>query len=110
MVRITIMYPNQPGKTFDYDYYLEKHIPWTAEVVSSHPDFISISAEQGVSAAAPGSEPAYLAACHIMFATQKGFLESFMPRAAELQADVPNYTDIEPITQFSKVAMFESKS
>lgn len=104
------MYPNQPGKKFDYDYYLSKHIPSTIEAISSHPDFRTISVERGVSMAAPGSEIAYVAACHITFATREGFLESFMPHATELQADVPNYTDIEPVTQFNNVEIYESKA
>jgi len=107
VIKVTIMYPNQSGKKFDYDYYLGKHIPWTAEVISSHAEFRSISVERGVSGAAPGSEPAYVAACHMTFATKEGFLESFMPHFAELQADIPNYTDIEPVTQFSDIEFFD---
>ena len=110
MITVTIMYPNQPGKKFDFDYYLGKHMPWTTEVISGHPDFRSISVERGISGMSPASEPAYVAKCCMMFATREGFLESFMPHAAELGADIPNYTDIEPITQFNEVEIFESKA
>lgn len=109
MVTVSIMYPNQSGKRFDYDYYLGKHIPWTLEVVSSHPDFRNMSVVRGVSMADPRAELAYVAACHIIFATREGFLESFMPHAKELAADVVNYTDIEPITQFNNIEVFEGK-
>lgn len=110
MVKISIMYLNEPDKKFDYDYYLNNHIPATIKVIKDHPDFEGISVVRGVSLTTPGSEPAYLAACYINFASQKGFLEAFMPHAAELQADMPNYTDIKPITQFNKIEVLESKA
>ena len=110
MISVTITYPYQPGRKFDYDYYLGKHMPWTIELISGHPDFRGISVTRGVSGTAPGSDPAYVAMCQMTFATRKGFLESFMPHAEKLQADMPNYTDIEPITQFNKVEIYESKA
>ena len=110
VISVTITYPHQPGKKFDYDYYLSKHMPRTIELISSHPDFRGISVERGVSGTAPGSDPAYVAMCHMTFATREGFLESFMPHAPELQADIPNYTDIEPITQFNEIEILESKA
>jgi hypothetical protein len=27
MVVVTALYPNEPGSSFDYDYYLNKHSP-----------------------------------------------------------------------------------
>jgi len=27
MIRISVMYLNEPGKNFDWDYYLNKHLP-----------------------------------------------------------------------------------
>ena len=32
------------------------------------------------------------------------FSEAFLPVAAEIRADIPNYTDIEPVIQVSKVS------
>ena len=26
MVRISVLYPNEPGKKFDHDYYINKHM------------------------------------------------------------------------------------
>lgn len=109
MIKFSIMYPQQADKNFDFEYYQGKHIPATIEVLRNHPDFNGVFVERGLSGVSKDSEAAFVAACHITFTTQKGFLEAFMPHAAELQADVPNYTDIEPVVQFSKIEICESK-
>ncbi len=41
--------------------------------------------------------------CHFHFSTADDFLQAFMPHAPELQGDMPNYTDIEPIVQINEV-------
>jgi len=40
-----------------------------------------------------------------VFDTADNFMAAFLPHAAELQGDMPNYTDIEPIIQISEVAI-----
>jgi predicted GNAT superfamily acetyltransferase len=31
MVRVTVLYPNEPAKRFDHDYYARKHMPMVME-------------------------------------------------------------------------------
>ncbi len=31
MVVVTALYPNEPGSSFDYEYYLNKHVPLVRE-------------------------------------------------------------------------------
>jgi hypothetical protein len=38
----------------------------------------------------------------------ESFLAAFMPHAATLQGDMPNYTDIEPVIQISKVVLSQT--
>jgi uncharacterized protein (TIGR02118 family) len=71
--------------------------------LSKHPGFKGVSVERGVGGAAPGSDAAYVAMCHFLFNTADEFLEAFMPNAPELQGDIPNYTDVEPIIQINEV-------
>jgi uncharacterized protein (TIGR02118 family) len=52
-----------------------------------------------------GVEPAYVAMCHFQFSSADEFLRAFMPHAAALQGDMPNYTDIEPLIQVNEVLM-----
>jgi uncharacterized protein (TIGR02118 family) len=103
MVNVSILYPNQDGARFDFKYYTEVHMPRAIQLLSAHPGFRGVSVERGVGGGAPGSAPAYIALCHFQFTTAEAFLAAFMPNAAELQNDMPNYTSIEPIIQVSDV-------
>jgi uncharacterized protein (TIGR02118 family) len=103
MIKISILYPNT-GK-FDMDYYLNKHMPRSIELLSNGKGYRGVSVERGLGGAAPGTAPAYVAMCHYLFDTADDFMAAFLPHAAELQGDMPNYTDIETTIQISEVAI-----
>ncbi len=103
MIKVTFLYPNQEGGRFDMDYYLNRHMPMSIEKLS--PALKGVSIEQGVSGGAPGTKPPYLALCHLTFDSIEAFLAAFQPHAEALQGDIPNYTDIEPVMQFSEVKL-----
>jgi uncharacterized protein (TIGR02118 family) len=105
MTRISILYPNNKGSRFDLTYYVETHMPRSIELLSAHPGFKEVSVERGLGGAVPGSEPTYIAMCHFLFSSVEDFLAAFMPHAAVLQGDMPNYTDIEPVIQFNEVVI-----
>ena len=103
MVKISILYPNNPGARFDFEHYTKRHMPRYIELLSAHPGFRAVSVERGVGGAEPGSPPAYIAGCFFTFDTVESFLAAFMPNAAELQTDMPNYTDIVPQIQSNEI-------
>lgn len=103
MVKISILYPNNSGARFDMDYYVNKHMPESIGLLSVHPGFKGVSVERGVGGTVPGSQPAYVAMCHFLFDTAEDFMAAFLPHAAILQGDMPNYTDIEPVIQINEV-------
>ena len=103
MIKVSILYPNT-GK-FDMDYYLNTHMPRSIELLSKGKGYRGVSVEHGVGGASPGSAPSYVAMCHYLFDTTDDFMAAFLPHAAELQGDMPNYTDIESLIQVSEVAI-----
>ncbi len=103
MVTISILYPNKPNARFDLRYYIEKHMPMSIELLSAHPGFRGVSVEQGLGGVEPGTVAPFIAVCLFRFDSLDSFLAAFMPHAATLQGDMPNYTDIEPIIQFNEV-------
>jgi len=103
MIKISILYPNNPGSRFDLRYYIETHMPMSIELLGTHPGFRGVSVEHGLGGGAPGTEAAYVALCHFSFDSVESFVAAFTPHAAALQGDMPNYTDIEPVIQFSEV-------
>ena len=103
MIRVSVLYPNDPGSTFDMDYYLAKHIPLLKHRLGAA--LKSVSVDQGVSGAQPGTEPAYRAICVMLLDSVEAFGHAFTPHAAEILADVPRYTSVAPTVQISEVKM-----
>lgn len=101
MIKVSIFYPNKENGRFNLDYYLNTHIPMAMEKLGSSLKGISI--EHGVSGMQPGTRPTYVVMCNYTFDSVEAFLDAFMPHAQVLQGDRPNYTDIEPIIQFSEI-------
>lgn len=103
MIKISILYPNNKNAQFDLRYYIDKHMPMSIELLSTHPGFKGVSVEHGLGGAVPGTDAAYIAMCHFLFDSAENFMAAFMPHAAVLQGDMPNYTDIEPVIQINEV-------
>jgi uncharacterized protein (TIGR02118 family) len=103
MKKISILYPNKPDGRFDFDFYVEVHMPRSIELLSSHTGFRSVSVEKGIATANAEEPVPYLAMCHYEFDSVESFIEAFTPHAAELQGDMVNYTDIVPVIQFNEV-------
>ena len=100
MIKVSVLYPSGAGR-FDVDYYLDVHMPLS--IARLGPSMRRIEVEIGVAGAAPGLPPAHIAMAHFVCESADAFIAAFMPHAAELQGDMANYTDIEPIIQFSEI-------
>lgn len=105
MTRISILYPNTKGSRFDMRYYVDTHMPLSIDLLSVHPGFKAVSVERGFGGAERGTDAAFVAMCHYLFDSVEDFMAAFMPHAAKLQGDMPNYTDIKPIIQLSEVVI-----
>ncbi len=108
MIKVNILYPNKAGGRFDHNYYIHTHMPTAIKKLG--PALKGVSVERGISGVTPGSEPTYIAGCHYTFDTIEAFLEAFMPHATELQGDIANYTNIDPIIQFSEIGISQQSS
>ena len=103
MIKLSVFYPNEEGKKFDMDYYLNNHIPMIQEKLGEA--LKGGAVEQGLGGAAPGSPATYVAMSHLLFDSVDEFQSSFGPHAEAIMADIPNYTDIQPTIQISEVKM-----
>ena len=102
MVKVTIFYPNSPGAKFDMHYYTTSHMPMVQRKVSTCK---GIAAEKGLAGGAPGSAPTYIAIGHLLFDSVEAFESAFAPHAPEILADVPNYTNVQPILQINQITL-----
>jgi len=100
-IKLTVLYPGGHGKTFDMDYYCNKHIPMVAGLLGDA--VIGAAVEKGLGSALPGSPPPFAAIGNLYFDSMRTFQDSFGPNAKQIMADAPNYTNAEPVVQISEV-------
>lgn len=91
MIRLSVLYPKGDDKTFDHDYYRDRHVPLCAR--TWEPEGVEI--DRGV-------DGPYEAAVHVLFKSQDA-MNAALSKSGELMADVPNYTNITPVMQISQV-------
>lgn len=103
MFNIATIYPKKEDYSFDFDYYLTKHMPMSIGLLSGAEGFKGVSVERGVDIEEPKIESSYVAMCHYYFDSLEDFIAAFAPHAEELQGDIANYTNIEPIIQINEV-------
>jgi len=101
MIKVTILYPNGEGKTFNMDYYAKKHMPMVASLLGDSLRFTAI--DKGLAGGAPDAPMPYLAIGYLYFDKLSAFQNSFGPHAETIRGDIPNYTNIQPIIQISEV-------
>ena len=103
MIKVSVMYPHQPGALFDHTYYRDHHMPLLKARMGDACQHYTV--DRGLAGGTPGSAPAFVAACHVFCASAEAFQAAFGPHAQEIMADVPNYTDIAPRMQISEVVV-----
>jgi len=102
MIKVSVLYPNSAGARFDMAYYTSKHMPMVQKKVTTCK---GIAAEQGIAGGTPGSQPTYIAIGHLLFDSVAAFQSGFGPHAEEILADIPNYTNTQPVIQVSEITL-----
>jgi len=101
MVKVTIMYPNSDGRTFDLDYYSKNHMPMIANLFGDRLKHYTI--DKGIGGRTPEEPIPYLAIGYLYFETLVDYQNSFGPNAEKILSDIPNYTNIQPTVQISEI-------
>jgi uncharacterized protein (TIGR02118 family) len=103
MIKVSVMYPNAPDARFDHEYYRDKHMPMVKERMGESCKYYTV--DKGLAGGAPGTPPTYIGMCHIFCDSAEAFQAGFNPHAAEILADIKNYTDLTPVIQISEVVV-----
>ena len=103
MIKVSAFYPNRTDATFDMQYYVEKHIPLLLDRCGG--DVALGGVERALAGGAFGLEPPYCAVGHLLFDSRAIMERSFGQHIPELLADVPNFTNVQPIVQISEVVI-----
>lgn len=103
MFKLTIMYPASESGRFNFDYYIEHHMPLSLKLQGDAVK--SVLVERGYESSMPEVSMKYVAICHFTYDTEQAFLDAFLPNAEILQGDIAEFTDIEPVIQFSTIEL-----
>jgi uncharacterized protein (TIGR02118 family) len=106
MIKVSIIYPHQPGARFDHDYYRNQHLPLIQRRTGAALKYYAI--DRGVMGATPGAPAPYVAMCHLLFDSVEAYQSAYAPHAQEIRADIPNFTDQAPVRQISEVVIENS--
>jgi uncharacterized protein (TIGR02118 family) len=103
VIKVSVLYANGPNVRFDHAYYRDRHMPLLAARMGESCKRYTV--EKGLAGGAPGSQPPFVALCHIYCDSLASFQAGFGPHAAEIMGDIANYTDVTPVLQISEVVV-----
>ena len=103
MTKVSVLYPNGENTSFNMDYYLNTHLPLVGGLLGDK--LKGATVEQGLGGATPGSDAPYVGMGNMYFDSVEDFGAAFGPNAEQIMADLPNFTNIEPIIQVSEVLL-----
>jgi uncharacterized protein (TIGR02118 family) len=101
MIRVNVLYPNNAGSTFDMAYYLSKHMPMVQEKLGAA--LKAMTVDEGLTGGQPGTPAAFRVITTLSFDSAQAFQHAFLPVAADIQGDIPRFTNIVPVIQVSDV-------
>jgi uncharacterized protein (TIGR02118 family) len=101
MFKVAILYPNGEGKTFDMDYYENKHMPMVAEFLGKNLQFYEI--DKGIAGRTPNDKVPYLAVGYFYVKDVAEYNKAIGQNRDVVVNDIKNYTNIQPIIQISEV-------
>lgn len=101
MYKVSVMYPNQEGARFDFDYYRTIHMDLVAKHLKPF-GLIRTSVERGISDGSGRPAP-YICIGQLYFETIDGYDRGIAAVGSKLRGDIPNFTTIGPLRQISEI-------
>ena len=105
MIRVTALWPRTNDSHFDMEYYLTKHVPMTKARLESAGFPVVAEVDEGLGSLTPGEPPAYAAIGTLLFETMEDLQTGLAAHAAEILADIPNFTNVQPVIQIGSVVL-----
>jgi uncharacterized protein (TIGR02118 family) len=103
MIKVSVLYPNAAGTRFDINYYCSTHMPLVKKLMG--PALKTMAVDEGIGGQPAGSPAPYHAIGHLICNSLEDFQNGFGPHAAAIMADIPNYTNAQPIIQISTIKL-----
>jgi len=97
---LTVLYPWQEDAKFDFVYYRDKHLVMLRELYGASVGKMEI--RKGLRKG-DGSAPAFVASVTIEILSMEGFDAAGKQHFPKLAADVPNFSNIQPVGQIEEI-------
>ena len=101
-VKVSVYYPNTAGKHFDVEYYRDSHMVLVDKLLKPY-GLLETGIEKGLAGGEPNQPAPYVCIGFMTYNSVEDFQKGFEVHAPELFADVPNFTDIEPVIQIGEI-------
>ena len=101
LIKVSIMYPFEEGKTFNMEYYESKHMPMVAQFLGSN--LVKYTIEKGLSSGIPSQPLPYAAIGTFYIKSLSDYQAALGPKRDAIRADFANYTEVAPIILVSEV-------
>jgi uncharacterized protein (TIGR02118 family) len=101
MFKVTILYPNGEGKTFDIDYYEKKHMPMVAGFIGKNLKFYEI--DKGISGRTSNDKAPFAAIGYFYITDVAEYNKAIAQNRDAIISDFKNYTNITPVIQISEI-------
>ena len=95
MVHFVITYANEKHSRFDFDYYMNTHLPMGNQLLKDY-GLVHWEVDRG-QVNSRGEAPAFLCITRLYFADAERMTAGFAAHGAELKADIGNYTNVDPV-------------
>ena len=101
LVKVSIMYPFEEGKTFNMEYYETKHMPMVAAFLGSN--LVKYTIEKGLASGIPNQPLPYMAVGTFYVKNLSDYQAAIAPNRDAIRADFVNYTNATPVILVSEV-------
>ena len=101
MIKVSILYPNDEGKSFDMDYYEKSHMPMMAGFLGKNLKFYEI--DKGIAGRTPSDKIPFVTIGYFYCYNLAEYNEAIAKNRTAIVNDILKYTNIQPIVQISEI-------
>ena len=103
MIRVSVLYPKTGESRFDMNYYLTKHVPMVKARLQGM-GLRGVQIDEGLGSAVPDQPPPFAVIGHMTFDKVEDLQQGLAAHGAEIMGDIPNFTNVQPQMQISRIA------
>ena len=101
MFKVSVMYPNEKGAKFDFEYYRTSHMQLVEKHLKAF-GLIKTDVLKGISGGGGAPAP-FICIGNLYFDSSDGYDRAGAEVGPILRGDIPNFTNVTPIRQISEI-------